>query len=103
LADAQALAGESGEDAAFLEQVRNAARQWNQKGKAEDVLWRGELAEEALRFQRRYRGNLPDAQRSFLDAVIDLSARQARRKRGLTIAALAFLGCWPRRPRSPWW
>ena len=83
---------ESGEDAAFLEQVRNAARQWTQKGKAEDVLWRGELAEEALRFQRRYRGNLPSAQRDFLDAVIDLSARQARRKRGLTVAALAFLG-----------
>ncbi|MDP1828435.1 MAG: serine/threonine-protein kinase [Archangium sp.] len=83
---------ESGEDSAFLEQVRNAARQWTQKGNAEDVLWRGELAEEALRFQRRFRGNLPAAQKAFLDAVIDLSARQARRKRGLTIAALAFLG-----------
>ncbi len=83
---------ESGEDAAFLEQVRNAARQWTQKGNAEDVLWRGELADEALRFQRRYRGNLPASQKAFLDAVIDLSARQARRKRSLTAAALAFLG-----------
>ncbi|MDP2272221.1 MAG: serine/threonine-protein kinase [Archangium sp.] len=83
---------ESGEDAAFLEQVRNAARQWTQKGNAEDVLWRGELAEEALRFQRRFRGNLPATQKSFLDAVIDLSAKQARRKRTLTIAAIGFLG-----------
>ncbi len=83
---------ESGEDSAFLEQVRNAARQWTQKGKAEDVLWRGELAEEALRFQRRFRGNLPAAQKAFLDAVIDLSAQQARRKRSLTIAAIGFLG-----------
>ncbi len=83
---------ESGEDSAFLEQVRNAARQWTQKGKAEDVLWRGELAEEALRFQRRFRGNLPASQKSFLDAVIDLSARQARRKRTLTVAAIGFLG-----------
>ena len=83
---------ESGEDSAFLEQVRNAARQWTSKGNAEDVLWRGELAEEALRFQRRFRGNLPTAQKAFLDAVIDLSARQARRKRSLTVAALAFLG-----------
>ena len=83
---------ESGEDSAFLEQVRNAARQWTQKGNAEDVLWRGELAEEALRFQRRFRGNLPANQKAFLDAVIDLSARQSRRKRSLTIAALAFLG-----------
>ncbi|MBL8912090.1 MAG: serine/threonine-protein kinase PknK [Archangium sp.] len=83
---------ESGEDAAFLEQLRNATRQWTQKGNAEDVLWRGELAEEALRFQRRYRGNLPAQQKAFLDAVIDLSARQVRRRRTLTVAALAFLG-----------
>ncbi|MFT3708749.1 MAG: protein kinase [Archangium sp.] len=83
---------ESGEDAAFLEQLRNATRQWTQKGNPEDLLWRGELAEEALRFQRRYRGNLPAQQKAFLDAVIDLSARQVRRRRTLTVAALAFLG-----------
>jgi len=83
---------ESGEDSAFLEQIRTATRQWSQKGQAEDLLWRGELAEEALRFQRRFRGNLPATQKQFIDAVIELSARQARRKRGLTIAAIAFLG-----------
>ena len=83
---------ESGEDSAFLEQIRTATRQWTQKGQAEDLLWRGELAEEALRFQRRFRGNLPATQKQFIDAVIDLSARQARRKRSLTIAAIAFLG-----------
>jgi len=83
---------ESGEDAAFLEQIRTATRQWTQKGNAEDLLWRGELAEEALRFQRRYRGNLPAQQKAFLDAVIDLSVRQVRRRRTLTVAALAFLG-----------
>ncbi len=83
---------ESGEDSAFLDQIRSAARQWTQKGQAEDLLWRGELAEEALRFSRRYRGTLPGAQKAFVDAVIELTARQARRKRGLTIAAIAFLG-----------
>lgn len=83
---------ESGEDAAFLDQLRTATRQWTQKGHDEDLLWRGELADEALRFQRRFRGELPASQKKFLDAVIDLSARQARRKRGLTIAAIALLG-----------
>lgn len=83
---------ESGEDAAFLEQLRTATRQWTQKGHPEDLLWRGELADEAQRFQRRFRGTLPATQKSFLDAVVELSARQARRKRTLTIAALAFLG-----------
>ncbi|MFZ5445888.1 MAG: protein kinase domain-containing protein, partial [Myxococcota bacterium] len=83
---------ESGEDAAFLEQLRTATRQWTQKGHPEDLLWRGELADEAQRFQRRFRGNLPATQKSFLGAVVELSARQARRKRTLTVAALAFLG-----------
>jgi serine/threonine protein kinase len=82
---------ESGEDSAFLEQVRNAARAWSLKGKPEDLLWRGELADEALRFQRRYRGNLPTTQKEFLDSVIDLSARQVRRRRTLTAAAIGFL------------
>ncbi len=83
---------ESGEDAAFLEQLRTATRQWTQKGKNEDLLWRGELADEAIRFQRRFRGELPAAQKSFLDATVGLSARQARRKRSLTVAAIVFLG-----------
>ncbi len=82
---------ESGEDSAFLDELRTATRQWTQKSQAEDLLWRGEMAEEALRFQRRFRGTLPAVQKSFLDAVVNLSARQARRKRGLTIAAIAFL------------
>ncbi len=83
---------ESGEDSAFLEQIRTATRQWSQKGNPEDLLWRGELAEEALRFQRRYRGNLPTQQKAFLEAVIELSVRQVRRRRTLTVAALVFLG-----------
>lgn len=83
---------ETGEDSAFLEQLRTATRQWAQKGHDEDLLWRGELADEALRFQRRFRGELPASQKKFLDAVIDLTAKQARRKRALTIVAIAFLG-----------
>jgi serine/threonine protein kinase len=83
---------ESGEDSAFLEQLRTATRQWAQKGQPDDLLWRGELAEEAARFQRRFRGNLPANQKAFLDGVIGLAARQVRRKRTLTAAAIGFLG-----------
>ena len=38
---------ESQEDAAFLEQLRTAARQWQQKGRPTDLLWRGEIVDEA--------------------------------------------------------
>ncbi len=82
---------ESGEDAAFLDQLRQAAKQWQQKGKSDDLVWRGELAEEAKRFQRRYRGQLPDSQQEFLGAVLDLDARGARRQKLLVGGAVAFL------------
>ncbi|MBS1153989.1 MAG: ATPase, partial [Myxococcaceae bacterium] len=49
---------ESGEDAAFLDQLRVAARQWTQNDQDHHLLWRGELAEEATRFQRRNRSEL---------------------------------------------
>jgi serine/threonine protein kinase len=82
---------ESGEDAAFVEQLRQAAKQWAQKGEDGDLLWRGELAEEASRFQRRYRGALTETQARFLDAVIRLMGAQSRRRRALTIGAVVFL------------
>jgi len=78
---------EGHEDAAFMEQMRNAARQWAAKGKDTGLLWRGEMVEEAKRFVRRYRGTLPDVQQDFLKAVIDLSNRAARIKKTIYIAS----------------
>lgn len=82
---------ESGEDAAFLEQLRLAARAWNQKDRPGDLLWRGELAEEAQRFQRRYSGPLGDSQHAFLDAVVNQIGAATRRRRTLLVGAVAFL------------
>ncbi len=82
---------ESSEDAAFLDQLRTASRQWQQKNFDADLVWRGELAEEAKRFQRRFRGQLPDVQHNFLAAIVDADARSARRQRMLTIGGVAFL------------
>jgi serine/threonine protein kinase len=78
---------ESHEDSLFLEQLRTAARQWQTKGNDSGLLWRGETVEEARRFLRRYRGELPGAQRAFLDAVFDLDARAVRRRRALFLGA----------------
>ncbi|MEW6435496.1 MAG: serine/threonine-protein kinase [Myxococcota bacterium] len=82
---------ESGEDAAFLEQLRTAARQWAQKGRPDDLLWRGDLADEAARFQRRYKGPLPEQQKAFLQGIAEMTAREARRRRGVAIGAVVFL------------
>lgn len=82
---------ESGEDAAFLEQLRTAARQWGQKNRSDELLWRGELADEAARFQRRYKGPLPDLQKAFLAGVVNLTVREARRRRTVAVGAVVFL------------
>jgi hypothetical protein len=82
---------ENGEDASFVEQVRQAARQWQGKNRADDLLWRGELADEASRFERRYRGPLTDVQQGFLEAVARRKRREAARRRALTIGVVLFL------------
>jgi eukaryotic-like serine/threonine-protein kinase len=82
---------ENQDDAGFLEQLRNAAKQWQAKGFPQGLLWSGEAMEEAKLWRSRYRGELPELQRAFLDAVFSLSVRVTRRKRAAVISAIAFL------------
>jgi serine/threonine protein kinase len=82
---------ETQEDAAHLEQLRAAAKQWQAKGYAPGLLWRGDEMAEAKLWHSRYRGELPELQRRFLDATFALADHTARRKRWAIIAALAFL------------
>jgi serine/threonine protein kinase len=82
---------EGQEDAGFLEQLRNAARQWQAKHFDNNLLWRGEMVEEAQRFQRRYRGELPELQRDFLEAVFAQEKKGKRLKRALLVGSTTFL------------
>nr|WP_044193314.1 serine/threonine-protein kinase [Hyalangium minutum] len=82
---------ENQEDAAFLEQLRNAARQWQSKEYDSGLLWGGEMVEEARRFQRRYQGELPQLQQDFLEEVFEQAARAVRRRRLLVVGSTAFL------------
>ena len=82
---------ETQEDAAFLEQLRQAAKNWQAKNFATALVWRGEAMEEARRFARRYRGELPQLERAYLDAVFALAARASRRKRHALVAIISVL------------
>ncbi|WP_240359723.1 serine/threonine-protein kinase [Pyxidicoccus trucidator] len=82
---------EGQEDAAFIEQLRNAARQWQAKARDTGLLWRGEMVDEARRFQRRYPRELPELQRAFLDAVFACSARATRLRRALLAGSTTVL------------
>jgi serine/threonine protein kinase len=82
---------ESQEDAAFREQLRTAAKQWEARSHSQDLLWRGETLEEARTWRRRYRGVLPPLQEQFLKASFALAARAARIRRALVAGTIAFL------------
>jgi len=82
---------ERGEDAHFLEQLRVGAAQWSARGRGSDLLWRGELADEARRFQRRLRRELPEQQQAFLAAVLANQDRIARRKRAFVVGVVTVL------------
>ncbi|WP_224245890.1 serine/threonine-protein kinase [Hyalangium gracile] len=82
---------ENQEDAVFLEQLRNAARQWQAKEYDSGLLWGGEMVEEAQRFQRRNRDELPQVQQDFLEAVLAQAARTVRRRRVLLVGSAVFL------------
>jgi serine/threonine protein kinase len=83
---------EGQEDAGFLEQLRNGARQWQAKNFDDNLLWRGEMVEEAQRFQRRFRGELPQLQADFLEAVFMQAKKGKRLRRALLIGSSVFLG-----------
>ena len=82
---------ETQEDAAFVEQLRVAAKQWHAKGRDPGMLWRGETAEEAIRWARRHQGTLPDTQRAFLAEVINAATAAERRRRTITVGVVTFL------------
>lgn len=77
---------ESHEDSMFLEQLRAAARQWEAKRRDAGLLWGGEMAEELDRFQRRFKGELPEVSRDFIRAVGTSRVRRAHLKRRLATA-----------------
>jgi hypothetical protein len=83
---------ENQDDAALVDQLRIAARQWQQKGFDVGLLWRGESANEAKKFRTRYKGPLSDVERGFLDAVISHEIAQVRRRRIAVIGGFAALG-----------
>jgi hypothetical protein len=82
---------ENQDDAALVDQLRIAARQWQAKNFDSGLLWRGDSASEARKFRVRYKGPLSDVERGFLDAVIHQEAAQARRRRTAIIAGFTTL------------
>jgi serine/threonine protein kinase len=82
---------ENQDDAALVDQLRTAARQWGSKNRDTGLLWRGEMADEAKKFKKRYKGPLSDVERGFLEEVVNYEIAQARKKRTAVIAGFVVL------------
>ncbi len=78
-------------DSVFLTELRQAARQWEARGRPGGLLWRGESVEQARGWMRHYRGALTPLQQEFLQAAFDLEERFARRRRWLVAGVIATL------------
>jgi hypothetical protein len=83
---------ETQEDSALVDQLRTAARQWSAKGRSPDFLWRGEAAEEAKKFKKRYKGPLSDVERAFIDEIVTYEVAVQKRRRAAVIAGFVGLG-----------
>ena len=79
---------ERGEHAAYLAQVRTAAKQWHDRGRPAGLLWSGDAIAEARLFRQRYRGDLATRDREFLDEAIALADRRARVRRRALVGTL---------------
>ena len=82
---------ESHEDSAMLAQLREAARQWEARGRPVGLLWTGDAVEEARRWRRRSNAVLTPLEDAFLTAAFRLADRAVRRKRLLLVIAVSAM------------
>jgi Tol biopolymer transport system component len=82
-------------DAQFRARLRGAAKEWEASGGVEGLLWRGEAAAEASRWQKHQRdaedAGLGARETRYLAAVVKLDARERLRRRRLVGAVIACL------------
>jgi len=82
LEDSQALRG-------FMQELRNATRQWIARKRASDLVWRGATAQEALATAKRHVLDLSADEAAFLEAARVQIARGRRRK--VAVFTVVFL------------
>ncbi len=75
------------DDVVALHQLRDAARQWDARGRPSGLLWRGDALVSADRLKAK-ESSLSKQERAFLDAALDAERRSRRRRRWGLIAAM---------------
>jgi WD40 repeat protein/DNA-binding winged helix-turn-helix (wHTH) protein len=69
------------EGALLRDQLRQAARLWDEKGRPEELLWTGRAYREYALWRERYPGGLSALEEDFARAMADFVGRRRRRRR----------------------
>jgi len=78
-------------DAAQLrDQLRQAARTWDEHDRSDDMLWTGSAYREFAVWRERYPGGLTEIEEAFAAAMRSLATRRRRRRRVAAAAVLAL-------------
>lgn len=80
--------GEDEEGQKLAHALRQAAREWNGRGRPSDLVWRGELLGELVRYRRRAREPLTGVEEAFADESERHERRGRRIRRALGAIAL---------------
>ena len=79
-------------DAAQLrDQLRQAARTWDEHERTDDMLWTGSAFREYAVWRERYQGGLSELEEAFAAAMTSLATRRRRRRRIATAAIVVVL------------
>ena len=73
------------------DQLRQAARTWEEHDRSDDMLWTGAAYREFASWRERYPGGLTDTEEAFGDAMTAFATRRRRRRRIAAAAALVVL------------
>jgi WD40 repeat protein len=82
---------EDSEGARLHEQLRSAAKQWHERGRAKGLLWRGDALADFTRWRARHVAPLTEIESAFGDASVGDAARGRRVRRGLIATAFGVL------------
>ncbi len=82
---------EDSEGARLRDQLRAAARQWEERGRPSSLLWRGETLTEYELWRARNSGALTQSESAFATSSLDEAARAKRTRRLLLVGAFAAL------------
>ncbi|MFY9226274.1 MAG: serine/threonine-protein kinase, partial [Blastocatellia bacterium] len=82
---------EDQEGARLRDQLRSAARQWQERNRPKGLLWRDEALTEYQLWRARYNGKLTEVEEDFAQASTSDATRNQRIRRALAITAMLVL------------